>query len=180
MSHQRLLALRLGGTSRLQPSPLIRPLSTSTARRNQPPLAKAAAAVASTAPETTAKVTKEAAKVAPETTAKAVAAAAPSPTAAVADATRKTRKAGSSAFSKIITYTLFILGGTYLVTYYLDSRSAIHRWVAMPFLHAFFDAEEGQKLAIQLLKSGLAPKDYTGEDELLATEVSDKKGGHRP
>jgi dihydroorotate dehydrogenase len=72
----------------------------------------------------------------------------------------------------VVSYSLFLFGGTFLVTYYLDSRSAIHRWVAMPFLHSFVDAEEGQKLAIQLLKSGLAPKDYTGDDESLATEVS--------
>lgn len=72
---------------------------------------------------------------------------------------------------KIASYTLFLFGSTFLVSYYLDARSAIHRWVAMPFLHTFLDPEEAQKLAIKLLKSGVAPKDYTGDDQTLESEV---------
>lgn len=41
----------------------------------------------------------------------------------------------------------------------------------MPFLHTFLDPEEAQKLAIRLLQSGLAPRDYTGEDDALEAEL---------
>ncbi|PWN23229.1 hypothetical protein BCV69DRAFT_280842 [Microstroma glucosiphilum] len=93
------------------------------------------------------------------------------PTPQVVPSPHRPKPSGSGFFGKVVSYSLFLFGGTFLVTYYLDSRSAIHRWVAMPFLHSFVDAEEGQKLAIQLLKSGLAPKDYTGDEDSLATEL---------
>lgn len=83
---------------------------------------------------------------------------------------------GSGNVGSLVSLTLFLFGSTFLVTYYLDSRSAIHRWVAMPFLHTFLDPESAQKLAIDLLQSGIAPRDYTGDDEALESDVSAMRG----
>lgn len=83
---------------------------------------------------------------------------------------RKSKK-GSGPVGSFVSVTLFLFGSTFLVTYYLDSRSAIHRWVAMPFLHTFLDPETAQKLAIDLAQSGVAPRDYTGDEESLESDV---------
>lgn len=106
----------------------------------------------------------------PSTAAK-VAATATEGVNAAAPSAPKSKSTTSGPFTRIVYWSLFLFGSTFLVTYYLDSRSAIHRWVAMPFLHSFVDPEDGQKLAIDMLKSGLSPKDYTGEDDTLKTEV---------
>ncbi|CAO1629201.1 unnamed protein product [Parajaminaea phylloscopi] len=99
--------------------------------------------------------------------------AAPGSTPSVIPSTPKSKSRSSSSrpLGKIASYSLFLFGSTFLLTYYLDARSAIHRWVAMPFLHTFLDPEEAQKLAIRLLQSGLAPRDYTGDDPSLQTEL---------
>ncbi|KAE8267791.1 hypothetical protein A4X09_0g4552 [Tilletia walkeri] len=67
--------------------------------------------------------------------------------------------------------TLFLAGGTLLFFYYRDSRAAIHRWIAIPALKYFLDPEAAQKLAIDLLVSGIAPVDVVQDDELLKTEL---------
>lgn len=41
----------------------------------------------------------------------------------------------------------------------------------MPFLHTFLDPETAQKLAIDLAQSGVAPRDYTGDEESLESDV---------
>ncbi|EPQ25908.1 uncharacterized protein PFL1_06581 [Pseudozyma flocculosa PF-1] len=69
---------------------------------------------------------------------------------------------------------LTLAGGAFAVAYYLDSRSGIHRWVAIPLLKAFTDPETAQKLAIKLLETGLAPKDFGVDDEILQTELFGK------
>ena len=74
-----------------------------------------------------------------------------------------------------LTYLLLTLaGGTLAVAYYLDSRSAIHRWVAIPILKATTDPETAQKLAIKMLESGLAPRDLGTDDPVLKTELFGK------
>lgn len=93
---------------------------------------------------------------------------------------RSSSRSGSSRLGKISFYSFFLFGSTFLFTYYLDSRSAIHRWIAMPFLHNFLDPEEAQKLAIKLLQSGLAPRDYTFDDGSLKTEVRPYLSTDRP
>ncbi|CAO1619810.1 unnamed protein product [Sympodiomycopsis kandeliae] len=151
--------------------------------------AKAAAATVQEAADQTKAATSSAAKSAADQTTKAAASHAAQQAANQAKAatshaaqqaarySESSRKSKGSAgpITRLVSYTLFLFGSTFLVTYYLDSRSAIHRWVAMPFLHSFVDAEEAQKLAITLLKSGLAPKDYTQDDESLSTSLFGQK-----
>lgn len=69
--------------------------------------------------------------------------------------------------------TVFVVGGTLFAIYYLDTRSAIHRWVVMPIMHATMDPETAHKAAVAILATGLAPRDRLPDDEVLATEVSD-------
>ncbi len=75
-----------------------------------------------------------------------------------------------------LTSTLLVVGGVFFVAYYLDSRSAIHRWVAIPLLKASLDPEAAQKLAIDMLASGIAPQDLHEEldEHWLATELFGK------
>jgi dihydroorotate dehydrogenase len=56
--------------------------------------------------------------------------------------------------------------------YYLDARSAIHRYVFAPLLRYTLDAETSHKLAVQVLKSGLGPRDPLRDDARLKSEVS--------
>lgn len=73
-------------------------------------------------------------------------------------------------------YLVFALAaGTLGIAYYADSRSAIHRWVAIPALKAFADPETAQKLAIKLLETGLAPRDLVDDDAVLETELFGRK-----
>ncbi|KAJ3524856.1 hypothetical protein NMY22_g10821 [Coprinellus aureogranulatus] len=55
--------------------------------------------------------------------------------------------------------------------YYLDSRSAIHRYVLTPTLRALFDAETGHKIAVKALKYGVAAKDKGEDDEIIHSEI---------
>ncbi|KAK0548398.1 Dihydroorotate dehydrogenase (quinone), mitochondrial [Tilletia horrida] len=81
------------------------------------------------------------------------------------------RKRGGGPLSSALNATLFLVGGTLLFFYYRDSRAAIHRWIAIPALKALLDPESAQKLAIDLLASGVAPIDVVPDDELLKTEL---------
>lgn len=74
-------------------------------------------------------------------------------------------------FRKAFTWTLLAFGATFGVAYHLDSRSAIHRWLAIPVLQAVTDPETAQKLAVKLLSLGIMPRDLGTDDEVLATEV---------
>lgn len=76
---------------------------------------------------------------------------------------------------KAVIWTLLAFGATFGVAYHLDSRSAIHRWIAIPVLQAVTDPETAQKLAVKLLSLGIMPRDMVEDDAVLATEVS---GGH--
>lgn len=55
--------------------------------------------------------------------------------------------------------------------YYLDCRSAIHRYVITPIIRHTLDAETGHKLAVRVLASGWAPRDTQRDDERLKVEV---------
>ncbi|CAD6906477.1 unnamed protein product [Tilletia laevis] len=74
-------------------------------------------------------------------------------------------------FKTAFTATLFLVGGTVLFAYYRDSRAGIHRWIAIPVLKSVLDPEAAQKLAIDLLVSGIAPVDVVQDDEVLRTEL---------
>ncbi|KAN0059832.1 Dihydroorotate dehydrogenase (quinone), mitochondrial [Thecaphora frezii] len=71
-------------------------------------------------------------------------------------------------------FILTLAGGAFAVTYYLDSRSGIHRWAIMPVLKAVTDPETAQKLAVKLLETGLAPKDFGTDDDILQTQLFGK------
>ena len=69
-------------------------------------------------------------------------------------------------------WVFLAFGLTFGVAYHLDSRSAIHRWVAMPILHTFLDPETAQKLAIKALSLGIMPRDFGTDDGILETEIA--------
>ncbi|PSR76003.1 hypothetical protein PHLCEN_2v8744 [Hermanssonia centrifuga] len=60
-----------------------------------------------------------------------------------------------------------------LLAYYFDSRSAIHRYVVPPLIRRFLDPEGGHKLAIGVLRTGLAPRDTQKDDEILKCTLWD-------
>lgn len=55
--------------------------------------------------------------------------------------------------------------------YYLDARSALHRFVFTPLLRNTLDAEKSHRFALSVLKSGLAPRDPLPDDASLRTKV---------
>jgi dihydroorotate dehydrogenase len=65
----------------------------------------------------------------------------------------------------------FATGGAVFSVYYLDARSAIHRYLLTPVLRHVFDAETGHKIAVQVLRAGLGPHDPLPDDPVLRTEV---------
>ncbi|KAL4066071.1 hypothetical protein J3A83DRAFT_4432950, partial [Scleroderma citrinum] len=80
----------------------------------------------------------------------------------------------SSPSSRIRTtaYTaLFAVSAGLFAAYYFDARSAIHRYVLTPILRHTFDAETGHRIAVKVLRSGLAPRDLVKDDDILRSEV---------
>ncbi|KAJ7155465.1 Dihydroorotate dehydrogenase-domain-containing protein [Mycena crocata] len=67
--------------------------------------------------------------------------------------------------------TVFVLSAGLFTIYYLDARSAIHRYVFTPLLRHTLDAETGHKVAVQVLKSGLGPRDPVEDDTRLRSEL---------
>ncbi|GJE90435.1 dihydroorotate dehydrogenase 2 [Phanerochaete sordida] len=67
--------------------------------------------------------------------------------------------------------TVLLVSTGLFAVYYFDSRSAIHRYVFTPLLRHLFDAETGHKIAVKVLRSGLAPKDTQPDDEVLKYEL---------
>ena len=87
---------------------------------------------------------------------------------------RKNFSSSSSPLSRIRTsyYTaLFAISAGLFAAYYFDARSAIHRYVITPILRHTFDAETGHKIAVKVLRSGLAPRDLVKDDDILQSEV---------
>lgn len=84
-----------------------------------------------------------------------------------------TRPKPRSPLRSIVTITLLGFAATFGVAYHLDSRSAIHRWIAIPVLQAVTDPETAQKLAVKLLSLGVMPRDMVQDDAVLETEVSE-------
>ncbi|SJL06465.1 related to Dihydroorotate dehydrogenase (quinone), mitochondrial [Armillaria ostoyae] len=67
--------------------------------------------------------------------------------------------------------TVFAISTGLFAVYYFDSRSAIHRYVLTPLLRYSLDPETGHKFAVQVLRSGLGPKDVVADDERLKFEL---------
>lgn len=68
--------------------------------------------------------------------------------------------------------TAFVLSAGVFAVYYLDARSALHRYILTPILRNVFDVETAHKIAVKTLKSGLAPRDPVGDDERLKSQVN--------
>ncbi|KAF8817543.1 hypothetical protein BYT27DRAFT_7199076 [Phlegmacium glaucopus] len=71
--------------------------------------------------------------------------------------------------------TAFVLSAGLLAVYYSDARSALHRYVLTPLLRNAFDPETGHKIAVKVLKSGLAPRDLTKDDKVLNCQIWGQK-----
>ncbi|KAI5117302.1 hypothetical protein M0805_008566 [Coniferiporia weirii] len=71
--------------------------------------------------------------------------------------------------------TTVLVSGTLFAIYYFDSRSAIHRYFITPLLRHALDPETSHKVAVKVLRSGLAPKDMGVDDERLSTELWGEK-----
>ncbi|PWN97087.1 hypothetical protein FA09DRAFT_283837, partial [Tilletiopsis washingtonensis] len=74
----------------------------------------------------------------------------------------------------LLKWLLYGTVATFGVAYYLDSRAAIHRWVAIPVLQATADPETAQKIAVQGLASGIMPRDMGVDDDVLQTKLFGK------
>ncbi|KAJ3496947.1 hypothetical protein NLJ89_g10414 [Agrocybe chaxingu] len=67
--------------------------------------------------------------------------------------------------------TAFVLSAGLFTVYYLDARSALHRYIITPIVRNAFDAETGHKLAVKTLKTRFAPKDPLPDDKLLGCKM---------
>ena len=67
--------------------------------------------------------------------------------------------------------TAFVLSAGFFAVYYSDARSALHRYILTPVLRNAFEPETGHKIAVKVLKSGLAPRDFTQDDKALNCQV---------
>ena len=95
-----------------------------------------------------------------------------------AEPVRQTRRLASTSqvspltpIRRVVSASIALVSGTLFIVYYLDSQSAIHRYVLTPLLRNAVDAETSHKIAVKVLKSGLAPKDMRKDDGVLETEV---------
>ncbi|KAF7294473.1 Dihydroorotate dehydrogenase [Mycena kentingensis (nom. inval.)] len=71
--------------------------------------------------------------------------------------------------------TVVVLATGLFAIYYFDARSAIHRYVFTPLLRNALDAETGHRVAVQVLKSGLAPRDVVEDDARLKASLWDSE-----
>ncbi|KAJ7043553.1 hypothetical protein C8F04DRAFT_1028445 [Mycena alexandri] len=67
--------------------------------------------------------------------------------------------------------TVFVLSAGLFTIYYLDARSGIHRYVFAPLLRHTLDAETGHRVAVQVLRRGLGPRDPVEDDVRLMSEL---------
>jgi hypothetical protein len=86
------------------------------------------------------------------------------------------RQASTSVTTRSITRTVLYVGvftvsAGLLGVYYLDARSALHRYCLTPIIRHTLDAENGHKLAVRILMSGLAPRDPLPDHERLRVQV---------
>lgn len=80
--------------------------------------------------------------------------------------------ASSSSRTKHALGTIaLVTGGVLLTTYYLDSRSAIHRYVIPPLLRAATDPETAHLIAVKALALGMTPRDMLEDDQSLQAEI---------
>lgn len=89
-----------------------------------------------------------------------------------------TRRLASTSSSQSTSRTSHALGtvallttGVLLTTYYLDSRSALHRYLVPNLLRLAVDPETAHLVAVKALALGVAPRDLVEDDAVLETEL---------
>ncbi|KAH6915877.1 dihydroorotate dehydrogenase [Coprinopsis sp. MPI-PUGE-AT-0042] len=65
----------------------------------------------------------------------------------------------------------FAVSAGLFTVYYMDCRSAIHRYILTPLVRSTLDVEAGHKLAVKVLKYGVSPKDQVKDDPVLVGEI---------
>lgn len=83
----------------------------------------------------------------------------------------RSRAPPRSSFVTALYVTGTALGTGLFAVYYFDARSAVHRYLITPSIRYLFDPETGQKIALQVLRSGLGPRDIVPDDESLQFQV---------
>jgi dihydroorotate dehydrogenase len=66
--------------------------------------------------------------------------------------------------------TTFLVSASLFAVYYFDARSALHRSFVTPLLRQL-DPETSHRFALNILKSGLAPRDPLPDDARLKARV---------
>ncbi|KAG8936439.1 Dihydroorotate dehydrogenase (quinone), mitochondrial [Tulasnella sp. 418] len=82
--------------------------------------------------------------------------------------------AGASSNGRLrtaVSVAVLVTSGTLVGFYYIDSRSALHRYAVMPLIRAAMEPEMGHKFAVKVLATGLAPRDLKGDNESIAVEL---------
>jgi len=80
-------------------------------------------------------------------------------------------RAPQNPLKKGLYATVFTVSAGLFAVYYLDSRSAIHRYIITPTLRYALDPETSHRVAVRALASGLGPRDTQVDDERLKLEV---------
>lgn len=86
-------------------------------------------------------------------------------------ATPATPRGATNNLRNILSLTALVAGSTLFTVYYLDSRSAVHRYAFMPLVRLTMDPETGHRFAVKVLGSGLGPRDIGRDDGSLRVEV---------
>ncbi|KAF9434912.1 Dihydroorotate dehydrogenase (quinone), mitochondrial [Entomortierella beljakovae] len=89
-------------------------------------------------------------------------------------ATVKKEHTTSSRSINFILGTGIIVGGVVGISYALDSRASIHKYVTMPLFHWALDPETAHLYAIKALKMGLSPRDTQHDDPSLEVKLWNK------
>lgn len=66
---------------------------------------------------------------------------------------------------------LVCASGSLFYAYVSDTRSGIHRYLILPAMRSFLDAEQSHWLTILICKYGICPKDRLPDDPRLNVEV---------
>ncbi|TFK71346.1 hypothetical protein BDN72DRAFT_837721 [Pluteus cervinus] len=67
--------------------------------------------------------------------------------------------------------TILAVSTGLFAVYYFDSRSALHRYFLTPALRYTLSPENGHKVAVKVLRSGLGPRDPVTDDARLTAEL---------
>ncbi|OLL25282.1 Dihydroorotate dehydrogenase (quinone), mitochondrial [Neolecta irregularis DAH-3] len=81
----------------------------------------------------------------------------------------------SSRLNDVILGLTALAGASFFAYYAFDSRAGVHRHVIVPLLHAFTEPEDAHKIAIDILKWGLSPRDTKPDSEQLAVQLWGRK-----